>query len=235
MRPLAARYKATVALAAAALALTACGGGKRADVTVPGPRPVETVARGLARSLDLATRQGCRDSRAIFHSSVPRLSSRDCNAQFAALQGSAPASVKRYGSGGLAAIPGTGFVVLVLDRDRRFRVAVVVRAAGAPRLGPTPGADRAAAHAVQAISKGLCRDSDPVFTTYKHQCARRSLKVLGADLHGEVPRATRMGGDYTTAFYLLRLANGHVYTLVLFGSPEKPGDQWSFLDAYRAQ
>jgi hypothetical protein len=219
----------------AALSLTACGGGHGPDRGVSVPRPAESVAQGASRSIDLATRAGCRETRSIFHSSVPRLSSKDCNAQFAVLRGAAPGSVTRYGTGGLAVYPRIGIVVLALDRDRRFRVAVVVRDARGAGLGGTSGSDRAAAHAVQSISKGSCRDSDPVFGTYKHQCARRSLKALGADLHGEVPSATRLGGDYATAFYALRLRNGHVYTLVLFGSPELPGDKWNLLDAYRAQ
>ena len=218
--------------------MSGCGGGHRAARTLPAPpspAPAETVASGLRRSLDLATRQGCRDTRAIFHSSVPRLAPRTCNAEFAFLHGTAARTATRYGSGGLALYPGIGSVVLVLDRDRRFRVAVVVQSNRASGSGPTAGADRAAVHATQALSKGFCRSSDPVFTTYKHQCDRRSLKVLAADLHGELPRPTRLGGAFDTAFYGLRLRNGHYYTLVLFAEPDVPGDQWSLLDAYRAQ
>lgn len=221
-----------------AAALSGCGGGDHGAKILPAPRapvPAETVVRGLSRSLDLATRRGCRDTRAIFHSSVPRVSPKNCNAEFALLRGVRPRTVTRYGSGGLALYPGIGSVVLVLDRDGRFRVAVGVQDSQGAGGGPTAGADRAAAHATESISKGFCRSSDAVFSTYKRECDRRSLKVLGADLHGEVPRPTRLGGDSATAFYGLRLKNGHYYTLVLFGAPEMPGDQWSLLDAYRAQ
>jgi hypothetical protein len=229
---------ALTAAALAAAALSACGGDHHPPRTLPaphGPTPAETVGQGLRRSLDLATRKGCRDTRAIFHSSVPRVSPRNCNAEFAVLHGTAAGSVTRYGSGGLALYPRIGSVVLVLDRDRRFRVAVVVQSSQGSGSGPTAGSDRAAAHATEVLSKGFCNSGDPVFTTYKHQCDRRSLKVLAADLHGEVPRPTRLGGSFDTAFYGLRLRNGHYYTLVLFGASDLPGDQWNLLDAYRAQ
>jgi hypothetical protein len=219
-------------LAAALLAAGCGGGGSTAEhpkVARIWPAPRETVDQALDRIADDA----CRHPSADIHG---ELGTDPKAAKVCASIGRGVdlrhADVEVFGSGATATT-GNSTMVLVLDTDRRWKIAFRGPKGETEKTPVSP--DETAQLAVTSLSQDRCEDLTPyafVYLPEKKWCKRARIRELVHDLENDasaLPR--RLGGDRGLMFYGVQTIGPHYWTLIL----ETMRGSYVYYDGYRAQ
>jgi len=226
-------------IAALALALSACGGAKRAQrptVTAPrqsvvDPTPRESVNDVIARIKGATTASGCDPIKGLLHSSYGEISDAACRAVEAELGSFGSPHGKAYKTGAVVTYDtGAGMrraAVLALDADGTYRLDFIedlAPAAGGIGDAKATGFDRGASAAVAAMQAGDCdsflrvvdRSIGLGVGSDERVCRRVSDVPFRRELlEDKAARPVPLGGNGFVAFYKLRTTPTSYYTMVL--------------------
>jgi hypothetical protein len=223
-------------LALAALLATAGCGDSDGPAPLKPPHSEESAKQAMVRLAGEVERRRCRDLTAVFHRNNPFKTPEQCRKALGSLPALREAAVHQYGSGALALFPGKGALVLVLDRDARFKIAMAIVERKVGGRGPDKASDRTAKHVATVLRRGSCPAGDRVFQVQPGFCNLPTIRSLTADLRGRTVGVHSLGGEFDTAFYGVRGRAGHYYTLVFFAADiPGPVGEWQLADALPAQ
>jgi hypothetical protein len=225
----------------AVLVLAGCGGGgeessdegtvRKPRPAYGGPKPAETAEDAAARVGKAARADDCRSAGDILYGPG---ATETCRKLLPHLEPAPNPAVKTYGSGAVVQNADGGTTILVLDRDRRFKVGFSF--VGPPRAHlPLRVADEAMARTVGAVRRDNCDDIQRYSVRYTNidrekSCGRPSLRALHRALdRNYTAEPTRLGGDGAHAFYGLSV-EGEYFTLLFLAT----GGGYAFVESYRA-
>jgi hypothetical protein len=245
-------------LSACALALGACGWGKKDDdrgrrggaARSADPVPAESVDDAIDRTEGAVTAEGCEAVRGLLHYSYGELSEKACEAVKTQIDGFRDPKGRAFKTGAAIDYRTSGgrdrMMALALDPDRTYKIAFIADVPGPTLVSEKPAAfDRNGRAVVAALRAGNCdaflrlvsRTEGLGVGPDEEVCTRVSdipwrRELLSTPSARPVP----LGGTGWLAFYKLRTAPDAYYTMIM-ARAQSPGGtpRYVLVNAFSAQ